>query len=639
MTKARSGSRQRDDQVERFTLIRRALLGLDYWLSGAAFLLPFCDYLKILLHKPDPLIVTLWNNANPPCQVFSTHPEAATQFAGNVAAEIPHADRFVACYNRRGEAFHGDVEAHVALSDLFAHPDFTISREGKLFGKSLKDASPMPIQRQQDRLDGVAPKDTKAQSACDVSFSDMFKGVRGILERSGHFQLETGQTDGPINLFPFLFVADAIRGTMGSKVTYQPVPATESARPFLSICGQGTRAAFHAGTIIFESPSKTQKPPEAGAEPAVMALASRDRIYIPIHIEGSPWIVLLRFLSNSPPSDWNDVYHFYHDVIPRIGAMLRSEVKATYLDFVETFFAGEIGNPDLPSFVTRFNDKSATLLRSFPFPHVYLNDNPSSGEPLLLPNGRHVTVGTEPNRYFQTEWTYDPLGTLATDACERAIRAFAREERRIRSRFLGHRHSMVNLNPGPLLDAAVIQGEDQLSGDAKTFVADAARTSDLLFAVLDFVATETRTHPPLRNKSIGGILRWLKEKEISGVAQATLQIADAADFRPAPETMEDIFLVLWNLWHNAARMAGTRFEVTLSEDKLFRLVTFSQETAWPMEDLQWIEFLNGQAQSPNKEREPSGLEIVRQSLYHLKWGIAATAMPAVRIEIRIPPVS
>jgi hypothetical protein len=631
MGRKRNSPPSAEEQADRYTLIRRAILGLDYWLLGQPLLLPFCDYIKILLHRPDPLIVTVWQ-CSPTCRLlFSTHPDVPTKFSSEFATAIPGAERFVACYTHAGRVPIGDVAAAEVLARLFAHPEFTNSSEGKLFGHSLKSATVEPvISRRAVAGDSSATAPSMVFQS-KAPFEAMFDGALRIVGQSEHFKLKEPHE---INLFAFLVVANLKAETRSeSRLTYSAVPAIDATRRRVEAFDKEALASFHSGALTLELNEGSRESPRNRKTHDSTSFMDWSRIYVPIHVEGAPWIVLLKSFDSSSPSAWYDVYHFYHDVIPRIGAMVRSEAKSAYFDIIERLFSEEISNPDSSTFISRFNNRSASLLNTFPFPQVCLTEASTNGDRLVLPSGKHLTVITRRNGYFQSSWTYDPMGSLGREACASAIRAFASEERRIRARFLGHRHSVVNLNPGPLLKAAMIQDASLLSGEARRFVEDAAKITDVLFAILDFVTTETRTHQPLQSASAGRILKWLKARETSGVASANLHIDENADFVFKPDSLEDVFLVLWNLWHNAGRMAEARFDVILGVSQGTRRITFSQDSEWPEEDRQWIDFLNGRAPSPNREREPSGLEIVKRCLDHLGWPITATATPYVRIEI------
>jgi hypothetical protein len=96
-----------------------------------------------------------------------------------------------------------------------------------------------------------------------------------------------------------------------------------------------------------------------------------------------------------------------------------------------------------------------------------------------------------------------------------------------------------------------------------------------------------------------------------------------------------VFLVFWNLWHNAAQRGG--FTVQIGQHDGIRRIVFSQESEWPKNKRQWVDFLNGIASSPNTEPERRGLEIVERSLRHLSWKITAVAAPQVKITVEIPP--
>ena len=648
----------KSQQVERQTLIRRSVLGLDYWLYGKAFLLPFCDYLKILLNKPDPTVITLWDSADTQRPIFSTHPHIETKFYREGGVVIPNSDRSIACYRSIAGRVVGDNDARLLFERLFAHPDFTSANEGKVFAETLAKATSLPaptahkyIPRENDNFTHHETRDWV------TAYRRVLNTISKLLEGLPHMRLKDPASSCGANLFSFVFTALVARESQPTRLIRQPQSVltkeqheflrngpeatTDVAKMFLRIFGKGAEDAFHTGTVTLAAPLQIPDELNEAKWHSFKNLASKHRIYVPIHIEGSPWIVLLRFIDSDRPH-WYDIFHFYHDVIPRIGAMLRTEAKALYLDVIERLFADEIAKSDLQSIVSRFNQRSMSLLRNLPFPRIYLTDKSTdgAGEPIDLPDGRRVLIATEPNPYFNPEWTYDPLGGLDTkEACERAKAAFAKEERRIRARFLGHRHSIVNLNPGPLLHAALIQDDTQISGKSRTFVADAEKTSDVLFATLDLVMN--KKYWPLQNKGVADILRWLKEKETSGVAHAHLRIEPEADFMPPQDAIEDIFLVFWNLWHNAARSAydhsqSRTFEVALYRESESRLVAFSQDEVWPARKRQWVDYLNGVAQTPNTEVEPSGLEIVKRSLYHLGWDISAVAAPAVTVKIHIP---
>jgi hypothetical protein len=638
------------EQVERQTVIRRSLLGLDYWLSGGAFLLPFCDYLKIFLYKLDPTVITLWDSADTRHPIFSTHPQIKAIFCEEDGVVIPHSNRIVVCYKLNGDALVCDSAASKALRQLFDHTDFTKSREGTLFGNSLNDAPRIDVHANELNTSVVPPHKSgeeidwnQEHIAINRAYAAIFKSTREVLKQSPHFQLE-----GPnlINLFPFVFVAKATAGLDGLEITHQPTLVSEVPRQFLGVFGPEANAAFETGTLTL-----TERAIPDGLDlNGIKGLATKYQVWVPIHAESTPWIVLLRFLKASRRSHWYDVFHFYHEVIPRIGAMLRTEAKAAYLDLIVTFMSEEIANLDLASFVSRFNKRSVSVLRSFPFPRIYLSDKLSSGNEVQLPDGSKVAVMTEPNRWFhKKEWKYDPLDlSIARDTCERATSAFAKEESRIREKFLRQRHSMVNLNPEPWIKLALLQKRKLLSGAARTYVSNAQRTSNLLFASLDFVTTGK--HAPLTNRSLGEILKWLKERETvsvtvegqpPGPAKAVLQIEKDADYFPQNESVEDIYLVLWNIWHNAARMArglgqSDTFNVTLFKEKDYHSLTFSHKGEWLKEKLQDLDFLNGTAPPPARDKKLGGLEIVKQSLSRLKWSVTAVGSPEVKIEIRIP---
>ena len=397
-------------------------------------------------------------------------------------------------------------------------------------------------------------------------------------------------------------------------------------KQFLQLFGQEAEEACRTGTVILGAPRK-RAATHSGDEPSdIRELEQLHRIYVPIHVEGFPWIVLLKFL-NSKETRWSDTFHHYHDVIPRVAAMLRTEAKALYLDLLEPIFVDEIAKADLRSFVPRFNRRSRGLLRHLPFPHVYLTESGTGGEALDLHYGRRVYIATKPNQFFNPEWTYDPLGGFdVNEACKRAKVALANEEQRERARAQFLRHTLINHFPLTSLEAALAQPVSQLSGKARQHVEDARRLFEMVNVALAFVTRGRSDEPyPLEGMGLAGILKWLEQQRLECEAVPHVMIDKGVDWIPPRHMLPDVFTVLLNLWENAGKHSpreSKQFNVRLTQSEEIVILSFANQGTMPRE---WCEWLLGISDTPNSTPVKKGLEIAFTSINKLHWNIASVS--------------
>jgi hypothetical protein len=647
-----------DRHSEQRTLVRRALLGLDYWLYGRAFLLPFCDYLKILLHESESIIITLWDQGDTTGPVFSTHRHVETKFSKQFAVLVPHSERFVACYSLTKTRADAAINAHQSLRQLFEHEDFVQKNEGEVFGESLKAAASRVLPRSATHArhwERPSGETVAKQAELVIQYQDIFRNVNAVLERSPHFPFK-GETKSPqaLNLFPFVFVAKCPGDVAITQAVHQPLSVLSDAQceylnrdpargrnrdesvsqHFQSLFGPGSETAFRAETVALAKPLEPVAASSAKHWPALKALASQHRIYVPIHIEGSPWIVLTRFFRDSEPSYWYDVFHFYHDVIPRISTMLRTESKSAYLGLIERFFSDEITNPDLVSFVGRFNKRSNSLLDSFPFARVYLTDtpSPSGGDVLSLPDGKQVTIKREANPHFEPQVAYDPLdGQSVREACERALRRAARARESFRFEMDHQAHTIFNELPTNQIEAALACSSSELAGAARSFVEDAKRKTIILETSLSIPFAD-RDLKHLRNAtSVLQLLNWLKVHAFSGkrVPVLTLPTADQdIQFRDRSQ-QANAFTLLWNLWSNAAKTypghRSDRYWIGAESENGLLLISFRNAGEMPP---QYIPYLLREGVPWPGPRDRKGLIIVKSKLKALGWQLRLVAVEA-----------
>lgn len=654
MTRTRN-KRQHNDHQTRQTLIRRALLGLDYWLYGKAFLLPFCDYLKIFLNKPDPTIITLWNSADTQRPIFSTHPNIETNFCEEGGVVIPHSKQVVACYRLTGASFLCDEKARLDFDQLFAHPDFCSTPEGEVFARSLKRATDPVGAPRNGTACKTAHEKAGEQTDWDVICEAVFSNVWKVLEDSPHFCLRGHGNLRTTNLFPFMFVAKDSKDTRASEITHQlqcvfsdthrsflrsnEAQAKDLKEQFGRVFGREAAMAFQTGTITLADHLKGRDLSAANGCPGFKMLAQMHRVYVPIHIEGASWIVLLRFYKDSDISGCYDVFHFYHDVIPRIGAMLRTESKSVYLGHIENVFAQEIANPDYPSFVNRFNRQCAALVQRYPFPEVRLDesvgDDPSR---LILPDGCGVGVTIRKTSWFDPQVDYDPLDPKdVLDACSRALRTVEESAKSFELEMRHQQHTIFNVLPTNQIDVAL-----RLTGDTGGFLDDAKRKMNVL---------ETSLSIPFRDlplKHLKGVdtvfklLNWLKTDAFSSRIEPTLVLpSDGPDIRLRGRTeLANAFTLFWNLWDNAAknhpREHSERYSIVAEWHHELLFITF--KNAGDLLPQKFVHYLAEDNAPWPESSNRKGLIVIKDKLRALNWQVREVAAEGefTRITIAIP---
>jgi hypothetical protein len=629
-------------QLERQTVIRRSLLGLDYWLYRKAFFLPFCDYLKIFVSEPDPTVITLWDSADKQHPVFSTHPHFETNFCEEGGVIVPQSKYVVACYRSTGASFLSDKKARSAFEQLFAHPDFCSTPEGKLFARSLKTAADDVGAPRNEVARKCAFENIIEQKDWDATCEAMFSNVWKVLKDSPHFRLQGSGNLRTTNLFPFVFKAKDSKDKRESEITHQlqcvfsdthrsflhsnDAQASDLKEGFGRMFGQEAAMAFQTGTVTLADPLKGQDLSSAIGCPGLEMLAQMHRVYVPIHVEGAAWIVLLRFVQDSDIPGFYDRFHFYHDVIPRIGAMLRSESKSVYLGHIEKVFAQEIANPDYPSFVNRFNISCAGLVQSYPFPEVRL-DEFHGDEPnrLTLPDGSSVCVATRKASWFDQQVDYDPLNSKdVVDACGRALRTVEESAKSFELEMRHQEHTIFQRLPTWDLQQAVKRPgsglHSELTGKARKHVEDAKCLAEIMDIALNIAfGRQSALNLPT---GVGQMLRWFEQHTMSKAIKADLTTpAVAKDFMLHESELPKAFTVLWNLWHNASK------DYVLHKPNMFWVrtewrgpqfvVTFVNEGCLPGK---WVDYLlRPRANSPSDSKEIRGLIIVKTKMQALGW--------------------
>lgn len=352
--------------------------------------------------------------------------------------------------------------------------------------------------------------------------------------------------------------------------------------------------------------------------------------YIPIHIGGVPWLAL--FTLKPQDISWEHNYRVYRDLIPKIAERLRTGVKSAYLNLIRETLATELDGSDNTTLLDHVNKSWKRLTYIYPYDGVQLLETQQdNAQSLVLPDGRQVWLSLYENPSYIRQVPYnrlDPASCLK--ACQDAVTQVRLQrielDRRLRAQLLSQRHTIFNRIPLNELQNALSCNENDLSGEARIWVEDAKRATEILNVSLWIAFKERGEWLPLHDvQSVIGLLHWLKERTLSCEAQPCLSIPDNSldlDVVLKANELPDAFTVLWNLWHNASKIypsfTPSHFQITASQRDDNLAVTFVNEGI--MSEY-WVNYLLDKGPSPSDRDELTGLEIVKQQMPHLGWWI------------------
>lgn len=629
MSRKRNSNPRSEDQADRYTLIRRAILGLDYWLYGKVRLWPFCDYLKILLSEPDPLIVTVWQKLGSGWKrVFSTHKHIETCFADDSAVAISLSSLAVACYKIRGRRSILYSEAGPRLARLFNHPHFQVEKI-----EELPEAGIQPSGRS-SLTETSATRRRKTESTVD--YWPIFDGVHTLQGASPRFTF----SDLPIaNLFGFVFTAHKRTAAGNEGVSHSPVcvlspqqkeyfASASSSDPelvgsvFQRLFGQEAQDAFNTGAIVLAAPVAEIGEIASGQPTTPKALASRHRLYIPIHVEGVAWIVLLRFLSSKDEARWYEVFHFYHDAVPRIGAMLRAQAKATYLALLGNTLSEEIARHDTSTFSQRCNTRLSALNLQYPFAKIQIGRSSPGDTQFLSVGNERFSIQAAPNVSYVRTVDYDPLDADSIwTACQKAMMAevlFSAEMR-------NQAHTIFNELPTYQIEAALSCDESQLTGEARGYVENAKRKTAILATSFAIPFEKPSALDEPQNRSVLGLLRWFHKNAPIGDRSARFSVREGTRDIPleSKEARNDAFTAIWNLWNNASKTypgaAKRPFEIRAKWEADRLKIAF--ENAGELSPNR-AKYLLGDQTAKLDESDNRGLQIIRSKVRSLDWKVS-----------------
>jgi len=357
----------------------------------------------------------------------------------------------------------------------------------------------------------------------------------------------------------------------------------------------------------------------------------RSAFIAPIHIDGFPWIALIRLLQDSP-EDWNDAFTFYREVVPRISTHLRSDLEELYVESVANAVRSEVEDVLSESRIESINKKCRSLSAAFPYEQIVFSPGRKNEQSRRIDTfpGKPVWISSVVNPYFQKSLEYDPLDIdKVARQCRAVLQNIERqrleEANRVHEQFRKHveqqAHTFFNRDPENFIFTALdySRNEANVPEMIHRCLEDAQKAAITQNTALR-LALRPENPPRIISKlnSVIKLLRWLKDHTLSYESQTLIEIDEDDDVHLTRSLIGPAFTVIWNLWHNSVNHSETELlRVTGSQIRDgSTIITFSNEGEMPIE---WAQYLRGDEYP--KEDRTSGLRIVRDTLPKLGWTI------------------
>ena len=142
-------------------------------------------------------------------------------------------------------------------------------------------------------------------------------------------------------------------------------------------------------------------------------------IFMPIHVEGAPWMIISRLYKNSDVTAWEDNFFFYHNFLHRLGVHIRTGIKQCFLDVVEqTLFDAIESKQQGEKLINTINLKWKQLSKYYPYSQLQLklfhhSKLKKREQVLLLEANDYVgVIKLKKNPYFGREFSYDSIDPL-----------------------------------------------------------------------------------------------------------------------------------------------------------------------------------------------------------------------------------
>lgn len=649
------------------------LEGLPHWMpASVAMLYPFADALLLLAGRPATLSIWDIDDSNAP--VFTTGDDYQPLGRGLVV-DIPNsqgASPAFACQldfaarpisDSPGDWISEEEVRATIQSALRGDPETNAS---KSFFQSLHGAinetqkSPASLSASprvarsttdvkepgRDRLEGLIPAVTQLVDQASAPFAESLVHTVDLKGRS-IFNLFAVAYACSFGSQEYSFKAGLLptRGCQSMRSHFDPDHSTSFFQYINSLDPRDIVTYAQGDGLKSIASALLNTHDQDKVDDLLNSLGIRSAFVAPVHIDGFPWIALIRLLRDDP-QDWNDAFKFYREVVPRISTHLRSDLEEFYVDTVADAVRSEVDDVLSELRIESINERCRSLSAVFPFERIVFSpgrQNEHSQRIDTFPS-ESIWISSTANPYFQKSLEYDSLDIdKVARRCHVVLQNIEQqkleEANRVHEQFKKHveqqAHTFFNRDPGDFLFYVLERCGNEISAPdvVHRYLKDAQKAAFTQNTALRLALKPQE--PPrwlAKRNSVTKLLRWLQDHSLSDESQTLLQIDEAHDVHLAQAFIAPAFTVLWNLWHNAVNHYKTeRLRVTAHKNgEGATIITFSNEGEMPGE---WVQYLQG-GEYPKEDRT-SGLRIVRYTLPKLNWGIERVAIREGKTQISI----
>jgi len=415
------------------------LEGLPHWMpASVAMLYPFADALLLLAGRPATL--SIWSTGSPEAPVFTTG-KASERLGHGLAVDIPKhtgtSPDFVCQLNFAASSSNSPLGECASEEEIRAAFQDALRGSGtdtsKRFLECLHDAINEAKEHAKEHTtvlsaSSYVTKPTQSERKRHSNIpGDLMHAVTQVVD-----QASAPFADSPVhkvkygdlsvfNLFALTFTGSSnskgqehqarLLPTLGFRSMRRHRGTDDTALSFQYLNSQGPR------DIITYAQGDSLKSivgallsidGDNEAREILNSFGIRSAFIAPIHIDGFPWIALIRFLRDSP-QDWNDAFEFYREVVPRISTHLRSDLQELYVDTVTNAVRSEVEDVLSESRIESINERCRSLSAFFPYEQIVFSpdrQNEQSQQVHTFPN-KSVWISSVANPYFAKSIEYE----------------------------------------------------------------------------------------------------------------------------------------------------------------------------------------------------------------------------------------
>jgi hypothetical protein len=284
--------------------------------------------------------------------------------------------------------------------------------------------------------------------------------------------------------------------------------------------------------------------------------------YIPIHVNGVPWLAL--FTLNPPPQNkrfdsygWYRNSQIYRSHIPKIAERLRNGSKQIYLNQLGIILSEGVKNLTNPTFFDKINMDLQRLTTIYPFDTIkVLSEKSVKSVELKLPSGKQLFIELCLNKYFLKQLNYQliTLGEIRTYLQNRIKEIYQIAYDQFQSRIRYYEHTIFNMMPSNNVDLAKKYLERSNIEKCNYELENAKNKLDIVKLSLRSIFTQDKIdkiQEEIGRPTVKGILDWLYTRKLKSDKRINLIYGqNYTDHVLIGGQLKNCFLVIWNLWHN-----------------------------------------------------------------------------------------